>query len=119
MAQSPNKSNPPLALKGVQLVFVMIVAAAFLWQLVLITRGQPQDTATPASVDTALVRIDINEAEMRELALLPDVGPVLARKIVDDREQHGRFETLGELERIKGIGPKTIDRFDEICFVGP
>jgi len=50
-------------------------------------------------------RIDVNRASAEELARLPRVGPRLAKRIVADREERGRFGTLAELRRVAGIGP--------------
>ncbi len=55
-------------------------------------------------------RIDLNHAGASELELLPGVGPALARAIVDDREAHGPFRTIDDLQRVKGIGPRTVVR---------
>jgi competence ComEA-like helix-hairpin-helix protein len=52
--------------------------------------------------------IDINTASAEELERLPGVGPVLALRIIDDREEHGPFATVDELDRVSGIGPKKL-----------
>lgn len=52
--------------------------------------------------------IDINSAGADELAALPEVGPAMARAIVEDRERRGPFGSVGELERVRGIGPATV-----------
>jgi competence protein ComEA len=54
-------------------------------------------------------RIDINAATWVEWFQLPGVGEMLARRIIEDREQSGPFETVEDLGRVKGIGPKTIE----------
>ncbi|MEZ4586268.1 MAG: helix-hairpin-helix domain-containing protein [Gemmatimonadales bacterium] len=50
-------------------------------------------------------RIDVNRASAEDLARLPRVGPRLAKRIVADREDRGRFGSLAELGRVTGIGP--------------
>lgn len=52
--------------------------------------------------------IDINAADAGELQLLPEIGPVLARRIVAYRQQHGKFQNAESLMPIERIGPKTI-----------
>ncbi len=52
--------------------------------------------------------VDVNRASAEELATLPRVGPTLAQRIVADREAHGPYATLGELDRVPGLGPATI-----------
>jgi competence protein ComEA len=69
----------------------------------------------PVEVDRAAervydYRIDLNQATWVELLQLPGIGESLARRILDYREQHGPFESVDELDHIKGIGPKTIEK---------
>ncbi|GAK56914.1 putative comE operon protein 1 [Candidatus Vecturithrix granuli] len=54
--------------------------------------------------------IDINAADTRELQFLPGIGTVLAQRIVDYRQQHGKFQNAESLMPIKHIGPKTIQK---------
>jgi len=53
--------------------------------------------------------IDVNAAGAAELMRLPGVGPVMAQNIIKAREEK-RFESVADLNRVKGIGPKTLDR---------
>ncbi|HET6583316.1 MAG TPA: helix-hairpin-helix domain-containing protein [Nannocystaceae bacterium] len=52
------------------------------------------------------VPIAINHASIDELRSLPGIGPVLAQRIVAGRP----FADAGDLDRVRGIGPKTIAR---------
>jgi competence protein ComEA len=54
-------------------------------------------------------RIDVNTANWVEWCQLPGIGEMLARRIVDDRDTQGPFQSIDDLERVPGIGPKTID----------
>ncbi|QDU25801.1 Helix-hairpin-helix motif protein [Anatilimnocola aggregata] len=62
---------------------------------------------TPVLV--AKFQIDINAADWPEFALLPGVGEVLAKRIVDDRQTNGPFRDWNDLRRVRGIGPKTFE----------
>lgn len=64
------------------------------------------ERAEPIAIDT---RIDVNQAPWPELALLPNIGEQLAKRIVADRAQRGPFKDLDDLLRVKGIGPKTLE----------
>ena len=54
-------------------------------------------------------KINLNTASLEELGTLPRVGPVLAQRIVEWRQQHGRFKTVQELDAVDGIGPKLLE----------
>lgn len=49
--------------------------------------------------------IDLNQATAAELEELPKVGPVLAQRIIEHRDQVGGFRSVEELDDISGIGP--------------
>lgn len=53
-------------------------------------------------------RLDVNRADWPEWMLLPRIGETLARRIVETRRNLGGFETVDDLRRVPGIGPKTL-----------
>jgi competence ComEA-like helix-hairpin-helix protein len=53
--------------------------------------------------------IDVNVASTTELESIPGIGPTRAAAIVADRERRGPFAEVDALERVKGIGPATLD----------
>ncbi len=55
--------------------------------------------------------IDLNMAPSEELQTLPGVGPVLAQRIITDREANGPFQSPGDITRVFGFGEK---RFQSI-----
>lgn len=61
-------------------------------------------------VEEATVCISINTANAEELATLPGIGPMYARRIVEYREVHGPFRTLDDLKDVKGIGDTVFSR---------
>lgn len=77
--------------------------------------GEPPALADP---DWPVVQIDVNTATEAELTLLPGIGPALAGRIVEDRQQNGPFATLDDLQRVHGIGPRTVERLGDIAVAG-
>jgi len=74
---------------------------------------QGSDARAPAR------RIDLDVADQRELESLPLVGPGLAMRIIEHRETCGPFGSLGALERVRGIGARTVKRLSEyVTFSG-
>jgi competence protein ComEA len=55
-------------------------------------------------------QVDVNRADVPELIQLPGIGEVLASRIVESRQKDGPFADLDDLRRVRGIGPKTMDR---------
>ncbi|MBT0770819.1 helix-hairpin-helix domain-containing protein [Kineosporia sp. J2-2] len=54
--------------------------------------------------------VDLNSATVGELDALPGVGPVLAGRIVEWRDQNGRFGTVDDLNEVSGIGDTTMEK---------
>ena len=61
--------------------------------------------------------IDVNAATADELQLLPRIGPTLAERIIDEREHGGRFDRVESLTRVRGIGPRTLERLRPLVMV--
>lgn len=54
--------------------------------------------------------VNINTAGMDELQTLPGIGPVLAQRIVESREQQGEFRIPEDILRVSGIGQSTLSK---------
>lgn len=63
--------------------------------------------------------LDLNRATPQDLEGLPGVGPVLARRIVQWRHDHGRFRSVEDLNAVKGIGDKKLGSLRHLVTVGP
>jgi comEA protein len=55
---------------------------------------------------TRSYKVNINLANWREFDNLPGIGFVMAQRIIDYRNQHGRFDKVEDLLLVKGIGDK-------------
>ena len=62
--------------------------------------------------------IDLNRATARELIQLPGVGEVIAKRIVDFREEHGPFKRVEDLMKVKGIGEKSLKKIRPYIRIG-
>lgn len=65
-----------------------------------------------AEVDSApQVSVSINDASAAEIAeTLSGIGLAKAEAIVSYREENGTFESVEQLEMVKGIGSATIEK---------
>lgn len=62
------------------------------------------------SIGAAGPLIDVNRANEADLATLPGIGPVLARRIIGARQARPFANWADLQERVRGIGPKTAER---------
>lgn len=62
-------------------------------------------------------RVDLNTADAAELDTLPRVGPAMAQRILDWREQNGRFTSVDDLLAIPGVGPKMLAALRDLVTV--
>ena len=54
--------------------------------------------------------IPINQADAELLITIPGIGPVLAKRIIEFRKEHGRINAIEELDEVKGIGPAKLEK---------
>jgi competence protein ComEA len=62
--------------------------------------------------------IDVNRASAEDLQRLPGVGPVMAARIITERQKKP-FASVEELRRVSGIGPKTLEKLRPYVRAGP
>ena len=79
----------------------------------------PPDSARASSPDpithlsNPLVFLSTTTAD--SLDLLPGIGPVLAARLIAARAQNGAFRSWDQVDRVRGIGPKTIERLQALA----
>ena len=79
-------------------------------QLVVPVMGLEGDPAGGgASGVAADGKINLNRATIAELEELPRVGPALAKRIVDWRDENGAFASIDDLLAVSGIGEKMLE----------
>ncbi len=71
-------------------------------------RTSASATADMSHRGSIRLRINLNTATAAELDLLPRIGPALAGRIIEDRQRNGPYRSIDDLDRVPGIGPKTI-----------
>ena len=113
--QTPDESTPQTFLGlhrsdqyflGVLLIVILCLSLLHLARLSRWgTEPLEIEKQTPLPYD---YQLDINQATWVEFAQLKQIGPVLARRIVDYREIHGPFRSIDDLLQVKGIGPKKL-----------
>ena len=89
--------------------------------LVLPVTAAPTSPPPPVVPVPATEQVDINTADVATLShKLSGIGEKKAQAIVDFRKKNGPFESLSDLEKVPGIGPKTLEKNkDKIIIVAP
>lgn len=61
-------------------------------------------------------KVNINTANQTELETLPGIGTATAEKIIDYRSKNGKFNTIEDIQNVKGIGQAKYENIKEnIC----
>jgi competence protein ComEA len=79
--------------------------------------GGSNPGGTPGLAGPAGGKVNLNTATVAQLDSLPGVGPVLAQRIVDHREQHGNFRSVTDLRQVDGIGEARFEQLQELVTV--
>ena len=59
-------------------------------------------------------RISINQANLEELKTLPGIGPSIASKIIEYRNENGLFQKLEDIMLIKGIKQSIFNKIKDL-----
>ena len=54
--------------------------------------------------------VSINQAGSEELQAVKGIGPAIAERILQYRNEHGRFEKLEDLANVHGIGKAKLEK---------
>ena len=73
------------------------------------TGEDPDSEANTVAVGSDAL-VNINTAGIDELRSLSGIGPRKAEAIIAYREQNGPFAAAGDLEQVRGIGARTMER---------
>jgi competence ComEA-like helix-hairpin-helix protein len=90
-----------------------------------IVTGTPEAVALRQRADSimevrariAAAPINVNRASAHELERLPGIGPVIAARIEEYRDEHGPFASLDDLDKVPGIGPKRLEAIRGKCML--
>ena len=106
----PSESPPQLCDRFLtQAVVAALILLTGQWCWLSLQQPDPLPWTNGESF-TRLFRVEINSATWIEWMQLDGIGETMAHRIVADREANGPFQSIEELQRVRGIGPATLDR---------
>lgn len=117
MPAAVRRVSSPLAASGVILCAIALGALAARHRHARPAEA-PIPIAAPRGVEDA-GPLDLNRADADALVALPRIGPALARRIVEDRERNGPFRDVDDLDRVRGVGPATVEAIRPMVVAGP
>ena len=97
-------------------LFVFFAAGLFLGRNLNRAPVRIQQAGQTVSEPTAA--LNINTATAAELEALPGIGPILARRILEYREENGGFRAVEELTKVDGLGTGTLEDIWDLITVG-
>ena len=59
----------------------------------------------------------IQETTEKEFETLPGIGPSLASKIIEYRNQNGKFESIEDIKNVNGIGDNKYEKIKDLITV--
>lgn len=83
-------------------------------QLYVAVPPPPQESSGQRGGDG---KVDLNTATEDQLDELPGIGEVTAKRIVQWRAEHGRFDSVEQLREVGGIGESRFARLREVVRV--
>ncbi len=74
-------------------------------------------TATQEEGEEKQTKVNINTANLEKLQTLPGIGESTARKIIEYREQNGKFQTIEDIKNVTGIGDSKFNSLKDLIVV--
>lgn len=110
--------------RAVPFLVILILAGAAFWgvrrfapamflgkpDLIAVPNDARPQNRTNAGTPNKPELLNINTASVDELQTLPNIGEATAQRIIDYRTQHGDFSSVDDIQNVRGIGAKTLEK---------
>ena len=73
------------------------------------TPASPPPAGKISSESNGGQKVNINNADVATLCTLKGIGPQLAQRIKEFREQHGPFKQVEDLTEVRGVGETILE----------
>ena len=79
--------------------------------------GDSEINQSSSNTESSNSKVNINTADKTALMSLPSIGEKTAQKIIDYRENVGKFNAKEDLKNVSGIGDKKYSKLEELITV--
>jgi comEA protein len=111
-------SNPVSWRDGVIGAIAAGILGAVAGKIITMVKATLGNRSNPDQSEVSASIIDINLADQETLETLPGIGPELARRIIEYRQQNGRFMTIQDLMKVAGIKASKFGRLKDNIKLG-
>ncbi len=71
----------------------------------------------PVSGAMASMKTDLNSATIEQLEAVKGIGHDTAKKIMEYKQEHGKFTSINQLEAVNGVGKVRVEALNEAFVV--
>jgi competence protein ComEA len=75
--------------------------------------AQPKATLQLQGQGQPPVMVNVNKATPEELIKVRGIGPVMAKRIIEHRDNNGAFKSIDDLTQVQGIGGNKLQRIKD------
>ncbi|MBU1863600.1 MAG: helix-hairpin-helix domain-containing protein [Candidatus Omnitrophica bacterium] len=93
--------------------FILILTATF---VVNSSITAPVYARSNTQTETEVIEVpvaNINTASVDELQMISGIGPTLATRIIRYRSENGKFSTVEDIMKVKGVGTAKFEKIKE------
>ncbi|GIX04814.1 MAG: hypothetical protein KatS3mg114_0683 [Planctomycetaceae bacterium] len=107
-----NFDGPRQVPRGLGAVGLMCCLLCLTWGEMAVHGWSLSEVADEPTATIPTWRVRLRSTNWVEWALLEGVGETLARRVVQYQVAHGPFHSPADLRRVKGLGPRTLQRIE-------
>ena len=107
MSESATKKSSDKSLRFIIIsIIIMLVLIIGIKIYEFIQYDEPLSLSVYSTTANTIdkIMVNINTADLDQLCELPQIGEILAQRIIDYREQNGNFNCIEDIMKVKGIG---------------